>query len=85
MSKIMSADTPAFSLLSKDDLYLFNEGSHLRLYDKLGAHPVSGDGHDGTYFAVWAPNAHHVYVAGDFNQWAKRGARLTPRGDSGIW
>jgi len=81
----MSADTPAFSLLSKDDLYLFNEGSHLRLYEKLGAHPVSGDGHDGTYFAVWAPNAHHVYVAGDFNQWEKRGARLTPRGDSGIW
>ena len=42
---IMSTDTPAFSLLSEDDLYLFNEGSHLRLYEKLGAHPVCRDGH----------------------------------------
>jgi len=81
----MSTDTTAFSLLSEDDLYLFNEGSHLRLYDKLGSHPVCRDGQDGAYFAVWAPNAQHVYVAGDFNQWEKRGARLTPRGDSGIW
>jgi len=81
----MSADTQAFSLLSEHDLYLFNEGSHLRLYEKLGAHPVSRDGHDGTYFAVWAPNAQQVYLTGDFNSWEKRGFKLTPRGDSGIW
>ena len=81
----MSADTQAFSLLSEDDLYLFNEGSHLRLYEKLGAHPISMDGHDGTYFAVWAPNAQQVYLTGDFNGWEKKGFKLTPRGDSGIW
>jgi 1,4-alpha-glucan branching enzyme len=81
----MSTDAQAFSLLSEDDLYLFNEGSHLRLYEKLGAHPVSRDGHDGTYFAVWAPNARQVYLTGDFNGWEKKGFKLTPRGDSGIW
>jgi len=81
----MSTDSTAFSLLSEDDLYLFNEGSHLRLYEKLGAHPVSPNGHDGTYFAVWAPNAQHVYITGDFNNWDKKASRLTPRGDSGIW
>ena len=81
----MNSDTAAFSLLSEDDLYLFNEGSHLRLYEKLGSHPVCRDGHDGTYFSVWAPNAQQVYLTGDFNGWQKRGSRLAPRGDSGIW
>jgi len=81
----MSADSQDFSLLSEDDIYLFNEGSHLRLYDKMGAHPVQRNGHDGTYFAVWAPNAQHVYVTGDFNGWEKRGVRLSPRENSGIW
>jgi 1,4-alpha-glucan branching enzyme len=81
----MSADSPAFSLLSEDDLYLFNEGSHLRLYEKLGSHIVSRDGQDGTYFAVWAPNAQQVYLTGDFNGWEKRGSKLAARGDSGIW
>jgi len=81
----MNSNSQAFSLLSKDDLYLFNEGSHLRLYEKLGAHPIHRDGYDGTYFAVWAPNARHVYVTGDFNGWDKKGFRLSPREDSGIW
>ncbi|MBN1690321.1 MAG: 1,4-alpha-glucan branching protein GlgB [Dehalococcoidia bacterium] len=81
----MSADSQDFSLLSEDDIYLFNEGSHLRLYDKMGAHPVQKNGHDGTYFAVWAPNAQHVFVTGDFNGWEKRGVRLSPRKNSGIW
>ncbi len=45
------------SLLTDQDLYLFNEGSHLRLYEKLGAHPETVDGVAGTAFAVWAPNA----------------------------
>ena len=81
----MSTDAPAFSLLSEDDLYLFNEGSHLRLYEKLGAHPSCPSGQDGTYFSVWAPNAQHVYITGDFNGWEKKGRRLAPRGDSGIW
>ncbi len=79
----MSKDT--FSLLSQDDLYLFNEGSHIRLYEKLGAHPATVDGEDGTYFAVWAPNAEQVYVMGDFNGWQKKGFKLRACGSSGIW
>src|SRR5438309_12117325 len=58
-----------FSLLTDHDLYLFNEGTHYRLYDKLGAHVVTHDGVKGTYFAVWAPNAEAVSVMGDFNGW----------------
>ena len=48
---------PHASLLTDHDVYLFKEGSHFRLYDKLGSHPVILDGTQGTYFAVWAPNA----------------------------
>ena len=81
----MNTNTRSFSLLSKDDLYLFNEGSHIRLYDKLGAHPVSAGGRDGAYFALWAPNAEQVYVTGDFNGWEKQGFRLSTREGSGIW
>ena len=44
------------TLLTEDDLYLFNEGSHNRLYEKLGAHPLTAEGVEGTYFAVWAPD-----------------------------
>jgi 1,4-alpha-glucan branching enzyme len=50
------------SLLTDDDLYLFNEGSHFRLYEKLGAHLMTQDQQEGTYFSVWAPNAEKVYM-----------------------
>jgi len=74
------------SLLSEDDLYLFNEGTHFRLYEKLGAHPLSSaSGAAGTYFAVWAPNAERVSVIGDFNDWNESTHPLRPRGSSGIW
>ncbi len=73
------------SLLADDDLYLFNEGSHYKLYEKLGAHPLTVDGTKGTYFAVWAPNAREVYVIGDFNGWDRTRHRLQHRGKSGIW
>jgi 1,4-alpha-glucan branching enzyme len=73
------------SLLSDTDLYLFNEGNHHKLYDKLGAHPVNTGDTPGTYFAVWAPNARDVYVTGDFNGWKHASHRLRPRGVSGIW
>jgi 1,4-alpha-glucan branching enzyme len=72
-------------MLSNDDLFLFNEGSHYRLYEKLGAHPLTVDGVEGTYFAVWAPNAKHVSVMGDFNSWDKSSHFLHPKDQSGIW
>jgi 1,4-alpha-glucan branching enzyme len=69
------------TLLTEDDVYLFNEGSHFRLYEKLGAHPRD----DGTYFTVWAPDAERVSVMGDFNGWNKTTHPLRPRGSSGLW
>jgi len=73
------------SLLSDDDLYLFNEGSHHNLYEKLGAYIRTVGGIAGTYFAVWAPNAREVYVIGDFNGWDRASHPLQMRGKSGIW
>ena len=73
------------SLLSDDDLFLFNEGSHHRLYEKLGAHTLALDGVEGTYFAVWAPNAKQISVIGSFNNWDKSSHLLRPKGQSGIW
>jgi 1,4-alpha-glucan branching enzyme len=73
------------SLLSNQDFYLFNEGSHYRIYEKLGAHGMTVDGQEGTCFGVWAPNAREVSVIGDFNSWDGHAHRLAPRGNSGIW
>ena len=73
------------SPLTEDDLYLFNEGSHLQLYKKLGSHPMHHAGMDGAHFAVWAPDAEGVFVIGDFNGWNKASHPLRPRGQSGIW
>jgi len=73
------------SLLTEDDIFLFNEGSHFRLYEKLGAHLVEHAGRRGAIFAVWAPNAAQVSVMGDFNGWDKQRHPLRPRGSSGIW
>ena len=80
--------TLATSLITDDDLFLFNEGTHLRLWEKLGAHPATdADGVAGVHFAVWAPNARDVTVIGDFNGWDKGSAegRMGARGVSGIW
>ena len=73
-----------FSLLTDQDLFLFNEGSHYRIYDKLGAHCVEANGEPGVYFAVWAPAAREVYTVGNFNGW-NRTHLLAPRASSGIW
>jgi len=74
------------SRLTDYDVYLFREGKHFRLYEKLGAHPMEVDGTAGTLFAVWAPNAERVSVIGDFNGWAPEAHPLAPRWDgSGIW
>jgi len=74
-----------FRLFSDDDRYLFNEGSHFRLYEKMGAHPLNKDGREGTCFSVWAPDAEQVSVMGDFNDWNKSTHPLAPHGQSGIW
>ncbi|MFH0811727.1 MAG: 1,4-alpha-glucan branching protein GlgB [Pseudomonadota bacterium] len=73
------------SLLTEDDIYLFNEGNHFRLYEKMGAHILAPEGREGTYFAVWAPDAENVFIMGDFNGWNKSSHPLRPKGQSGIW
>jgi 1,4-alpha-glucan branching enzyme len=73
------------TLLSDDDLYLFNEGTHRGLANKLGAHRIRVPQDLGTYFAVWAPNAKSVSVIGDFNHWERGVDLLSPRASSGIW
>ena len=55
--------------ITQMDRYLFGEGTHYQIYDKLGAHPKNYKGKDGFYFAVWAPHAAAVSVVGDFNNW----------------
>ncbi len=69
------------SRLTEQDVYLFNEGTHSRLYEKMGAHLREG----GTSFAVWAPDAEQVSVIGDFNGWERGRHPLAPHGQSGIW
>jgi 1,4-alpha-glucan branching enzyme len=71
--------------LTDYDVYLFSEGTFLRAYEKLGAHPIERDGQRGTHFATWAPNARAVSVIGDFNGWEPRRHPLSPRGTSGLW
>jgi len=68
--------------IGDQDLHLFNEGTHARLYEKLGAHASPGGG---VSFAVWAPDAEAVSVVGDWNGWHPGTDRLQPRDRSGIW
>jgi len=67
-----------------DDYYIA-EGTHRRLFDRLGAHPMTHEGAAGTHFAVWAPNASRVAVVGDFNGWDGRRHVMRRRGDIGVW
>ena len=81
-----TAVRPGVSLLTDHDIYLFKEGSHFSLHDKLGAHPLDHEGVKGTLFAVWAPGAERVSVIGEFNGWNKDAHPLSARWDgSGIW
>ena len=65
--------------------YYVAQGTHLRLFDKLGAHVLHHEGAEGVHFAVWAPNAARVSVVGDFNQWDGRRHVMRLRRDTGIW
>ena len=73
------------TLLTDQDLYLFNEGSHYRLYEKFGSHFMTAGGEEGTLFTVWAPNASEVFVTGSFNGWNNSSHPLRSKGGSGIW
>lgn len=74
------------SPITDHDIYLFKEGTHAKLYEKMGAHRMTVDGREGTHFAVWAPNAREVSVIGDFNGWNVSAHYLAARRDSsGIW
>ena len=70
--------------ISQDDQYLFAQGTHYDIYEKLGAHPSCEDGVDGMFFAVWAPNAKQVYVIGEFNDWNESATPMTKLGSGGI-
>ncbi len=84
--ELMAADPYSFlPVLGDLDLQLFNEGTHYRTYNKLGAQVVTHQGVTGVAFAVWAPNAKRVSVIGDFNQWDGRIHPMRIRGSSGIW
>jgi 1,4-alpha-glucan branching enzyme len=72
-------------VLTDFDLYLFGEGNHFQLYDKLGAHIIEHEGVRGVSFAVWAPNAERVSVIGEFNEWDGRRHPMRPRGMTGLW
>jgi 1,4-alpha-glucan branching enzyme len=74
-----------YGTLSADDLYMFNEGTHYRLYEKLGSHLCRRNGVDGAFFAVWAPDAEFVSVVGEFNGWDRGAIPLFQQGQSGIW
>ncbi|WP_119256652.1 1,4-alpha-glucan branching protein GlgB [Shinella zoogloeoides] len=72
-------------VLGPMDDYYIREGSHLRLFDKMGAHPMTLEGVEGFHFAVWAPNARRVSVVGNFNEWDGRRNPMRLRRDTGIW
>jgi 1,4-alpha-glucan branching enzyme len=67
-----------------DDL-LIAQGTHFRLFDKLGAHLIEHEGAQGVHFAVWAPNARHVSLVGDFNDWDPTRYPMRRRYDIGVW
>ena len=71
--------------ISEDDEYLFGQGTHYEIYEKLGAHPSEEKGKKGYFFAVWAPNAADVHVVGDFNGWDENAHQMTRTKTGNIW
>jgi 1,4-alpha-glucan branching enzyme len=72
-------------VISDYDLHLFGEGTHTRIYDRLGAHPLTIGETAGVHFAVWAPTATRASVVGDFNEWDGRVHSMRHLGTSGVW
>ena len=72
-------------LITEEDTEKFKNGIHYTIYEKLGAHPCAPEEEEGTYFAVWAPNAERVSVVGDFNDWDGRSHQMRRLRDSGIF
>ena len=72
-------------ILGELDMYLYREGNHYEIYEKLGAHLTEINGHPGCTFAVWGPNAQRVSIVGDFNGWDGRTHSMRRRMESGIW
>ncbi len=77
--------TSATGIISEMDRYLFGQGTHYEIYEKLGAHPMTLDGKRGVYFAVWAPHATSVSLVGDFNNWEPESHPMTLLETSGIY
>ena len=71
--------------ITEADRFIFGQGTHYEIYDKLGAHLTTVNNVRGAHFAVWAPNAEAVSVVGDFNDWREDANYLNPLGTSGIW
>ena len=71
--------------ITEFDNYLFGQGTHYDLYNKMGAHPMTLDGKKGVFFAVWAPNAQKVSVVGDFNQWDRTANMMERTEPMGIY
>ena len=77
--------TAATVIISEMDRYLFGQGTHYEIYEKLGAHPMTLNGTKGVYFAVWAPHAVSVSLVGDFNNWDPESHPMTLLETSGIY
>ena len=77
--------TAATGIISEMDRYLFGQGTHYEIYEKLGAHPMTLNGTKGVYFAVWAPHAVSVSLVGDFNNWDPESHPMTLLETSGIY
>ena len=76
---------PDTRFITEFDQYLFGQGTHYDLYNKLGAHPMTVDGEEGVYFAVWAPNAEAVSLVGNFNEWDENATPMESLEPLGIY
>lgn len=80
----MNKDTTQI-FMTELDTYLFGQGTHYEIYNKMGAHLAVKNGKEGVYFVVWAPKAKEVYVVGDFNDWCAYGYDMKPVSDGGVY